>query len=288
MDYPAYHERQKLQMCLKHTLNNLLQHEAFVAADLDTIANTLTQPSMIGLSRHRTPILGNYDINVLEVALQRYDKVLTWLPQRPQVPKPPPCSDPQLPRTCACAAGASVRSGKEEDCQNLHMYKEEGQQEEGEEGKHQPLRDEVQQWQPPQQGASPQQASSTPWTDREPVETSQGSGKGGPSSPGLWLHDVLSRPDLWALIINVAHPPAFPPLRWLLSGLGAGGRHWLGLRRLGGIWYNLDSHLPHPQPFEGEEAVCEFLQRALDEKEATILLVIAAPSGTTARQQDQQ
>ncbi|GLI59504.1 hypothetical protein VaNZ11_001396 [Volvox africanus] len=269
MDYPSYHERQTLQMCLKHTLNNLFQHEAFVAADLNGIANTLTPPNIIGLSPHRIPIFGNYDVNVLEVALQRYDKVLTWLPQRPQVRKSPSCSGPQLPRTCALAAGAS-----EYDCRKLHVDKEEEQQEG--DRKHQSQQDEMQRRHPHPQGASPQQASNTPRTGTEPAGTRRGSGGGATSSPGLWLHDVISRPDLWALIINVAHPSAFPPWNWLLAGLGAGGRHWLGLRRFGGVWCNLDSHLPHPQPFQGKEAVCEFLQRALDEKEATILLVTAA------------
>ncbi|GIL58878.1 hypothetical protein Vafri_13842 [Volvox africanus] len=173
---------------------------------------------------------------------------------------------------------AENMSGQEYNSRKLHVYKEDGQQEG--DRKHQSQQGEMQRRKLHPQGALPQQPSNIPRTGIEPAETSRGSGEDATSSSG-WLHDVLSRSDLWALIINVAHPSAFPPWNWLLAGLGAGGRHWLGLRRFGGIWYNLDSHLPHPQPFEGKEAVCELLQRALDEKDATILLVTAAPSGTS-------
>lgn len=78
-------ERQRLQHCLKHTLNALLQQPAFTAAQLDRLANELgaqrcacvvaaagwpaaTHP----LHRRmlcRTWLLGNWDANVLVAAL---------------------------------------------------------------------------------------------------------------------------------------------------------------------------------------------------------------------------
>ncbi len=53
--------------------------------------------------------------------------------------------------------------------------------------------------------------------------------------------EALSRPGLWAVILNVpAPPPANPLLRGLISlaaaATGAQRRHWLGLRRFGGTW----------------------------------------------------
>ncbi|GFR42015.1 hypothetical protein Agub_g2830, partial [Astrephomene gubernaculifera] len=82
MSAPYYHETQRRQMCLKHTLNNLLQSEAFTATDLDRMADGMTPPTLLGLrSPHRTPLFGNYDVNVLELALQQHGKVLTWFPR---------------------------------------------------------------------------------------------------------------------------------------------------------------------------------------------------------------
>ncbi|KXZ46808.1 hypothetical protein GPECTOR_40g542 [Gonium pectorale] len=134
-------------MCLKHTLNNIFQREAYTSIDLDRVADGLTPPSALGLSIHRTPILGAYDINILELALQQHGK-----------------------------------------------------------------------------------------------------------------------------------PPRLAPLRWLAAaagglGIGSGGRHWLGLRPLDGVWYNLDSHLDAPQPLGDAAAVCAFVRQAVCLRDAKVLLV---------------
>ena len=62
-------ERQRFSLCLKHTLNNLLQAPHFTKLDLDQIAQRLTPTKLRLFSPHAT-ILGNHDVNVLMAALQ--------------------------------------------------------------------------------------------------------------------------------------------------------------------------------------------------------------------------
>lgn len=40
-------------------------------------------------------------------------------------------------------------------------------------------------------------------------------------------------------------------------------RHWVALRKVGGVWYNLDSDLSAPQPFVDANKVREFLDFTL-------------------------
>ena len=62
-------ERQRYSLCLKHTLNNLLQAPHFTKGDLDQIAQRLT-PTKLRLFNPHATILGNHDVNVLMAALQ--------------------------------------------------------------------------------------------------------------------------------------------------------------------------------------------------------------------------
>ncbi|PNW84533.1 hypothetical protein CHLRE_03g146707v5 [Chlamydomonas reinhardtii] len=170
---PRYHERQSKQMCLKHTLNNLFQEPAVTSATLDGLADHLATPSW-GFSPHRTAFLGNYDINVLELALQERGKMLQWV-------SPPKAAE----------------AGSE-------------------------------------------------WPEAA----------------------LLERPDLFALVLNVVPSPAQSSgaaawgLASLARRLGLAGRHWLGFRRFGGQWYNLDSHLPAPQLVGNDAALRDVLQHS--------------------------
>ena len=74
MTPPAYFERQSRQLCLRHTLNNLLQRRACTNADLDAIAAELPGGDR-WVGPHRTVWLGNYDVNILSLALARHSKV---------------------------------------------------------------------------------------------------------------------------------------------------------------------------------------------------------------------
>lgn len=73
-----YHERQSRQLCLQHTLNNILQKPEFSQKDLNRIAGELSPGhsflSVLG-SQHFTRWIGNYDVSVLEVALSSQGKV---------------------------------------------------------------------------------------------------------------------------------------------------------------------------------------------------------------------
>ncbi|CAK7331298.1 unnamed protein product [Dovyalis caffra] len=87
-----YHEKQKLQFCLLHALNNLLQHqEAFTRARLNEIAEKLVlddpskqtwTPLSIVFKPHHNSFTGNYDINVLIAALEEKDKTVVWHDRR--------------------------------------------------------------------------------------------------------------------------------------------------------------------------------------------------------------
>lgn len=60
-----------------HTLNNLLGYERFTPRELDAIADALDHHQPM-FPTHRTPFLGNYDVNVLESALIIAGYDLRW------------------------------------------------------------------------------------------------------------------------------------------------------------------------------------------------------------------
>ncbi|CAA0833540.1 Josephin-like protein [Striga hermonthica] len=87
-----YHERQKLQFCLLHSLNNLYQEkDAFTRAYLNAVAEKLDledpnksarTPLSVVFKSHHNVFTGNYDINVLIAALKERGKVVTWHDRR--------------------------------------------------------------------------------------------------------------------------------------------------------------------------------------------------------------
>ncbi|KAL2643591.1 hypothetical protein R1flu_011178 [Riccia fluitans] len=87
-----YHERQRLQLCLLHALNNLLQGEnAFSTKELDGIADKLPKiiagddkwrPLSMIFKRHRNSFTGDYDVNVLIAALGSRGKEVIWYDRR--------------------------------------------------------------------------------------------------------------------------------------------------------------------------------------------------------------
>ncbi|KHN87398.1 Josephin-2 [Toxocara canis] len=76
-----YHERQRLQLCLVHALNSLLQREVFTKHDLDCIAESLHESYWF--NRHRSMLgTGNYDVNVLIAALNTHHLQVVWFDAR--------------------------------------------------------------------------------------------------------------------------------------------------------------------------------------------------------------
>jgi len=81
----VYHERQVRQMCALHVLNNLFQDPAaFSKAGLDAICQELSPTSW--LNPHKSALgLGNYDVNVVMMALQKNGFKTVWFDKRRQV-----------------------------------------------------------------------------------------------------------------------------------------------------------------------------------------------------------
>ncbi|XP_077238741.1 JOSEPHIN-like protein [Tasmannia lanceolata] len=87
-----YHEKQRLQFCLMHALNNLFQEkDSFTRADLDAVANKLIlldpnkekwTPLSVIFKPHHNTLTGNYDINVLIAALEGKGKRVIWHDRR--------------------------------------------------------------------------------------------------------------------------------------------------------------------------------------------------------------
>ncbi|KAI3450118.1 hypothetical protein Pfo_006783 [Paulownia fortunei] len=87
-----YHERQRLQFCLLHSLNNLFQErDAFTRANLNAIAEkldledpnkTTRTPLSVIFKPHHNVLTGNYDINVLIAALEERGKSVIWHDRR--------------------------------------------------------------------------------------------------------------------------------------------------------------------------------------------------------------
>ncbi|KAM7255889.1 hypothetical protein ACFE04_011630 [Oxalis oulophora] len=84
-----YHEKQRLQFCLLHSLNNLFQEkDAFTRSSLNSTADKLVHddpnkaPFSILFKPHHNAITGNYDINVLMAALEEKGKSVVWHDRR--------------------------------------------------------------------------------------------------------------------------------------------------------------------------------------------------------------
>ncbi|CAM8949413.1 unnamed protein product [Rhodiola kirilowii] len=87
-----YHEKQRLQFCLMHALNNLFQDkDVFTKAKLNAIAESLVidvpdmvswTPLSVFFKPHHNSVTGNYDVNVLLAALEEKGKSVVWHDRR--------------------------------------------------------------------------------------------------------------------------------------------------------------------------------------------------------------
>ncbi|XP_022637905.1 josephin-like protein [Vigna radiata var. radiata] len=88
----VYHERQRLQFCLVHSLNSLFQQkDAFTRAKLNEISERLAiqdsntetwTPFSFIFKPHHNVFTGNYDVNVLIAALEEKGKSVEWHDRR--------------------------------------------------------------------------------------------------------------------------------------------------------------------------------------------------------------
>ncbi|XP_066031024.1 josephin-2-like isoform X1 [Chamaea fasciata] len=76
-----YHERQRLELCALHALNNLLQRPWLSKAQADGICRQLAPNSRP--NPHRSPLgTGNYDVNVVMAALGTRGLAAVWWDKR--------------------------------------------------------------------------------------------------------------------------------------------------------------------------------------------------------------
>uniref|UniRef100_A0A8C6GW43 ubiquitinyl hydrolase 1 n=1 Tax=Mus spicilegus TaxID=10103 RepID=A0A8C6GW43_MUSSI len=77
----VYHERQRLELCAVHALNNVLQEQLFSQEAADEICKRLAPDSR--LNPHRSLLgTGNYDVNVIMAALQGLGLAAVWWDRR--------------------------------------------------------------------------------------------------------------------------------------------------------------------------------------------------------------
>ncbi|XP_075594626.1 josephin-2 [Balearica regulorum gibbericeps] len=76
-----YHERQRLELCAVHALNNVLQRPCFTREAADEICKRLAPDAR--LNPHRSLLgTGNYDVNVIMAALQSLELAAVWWDKR--------------------------------------------------------------------------------------------------------------------------------------------------------------------------------------------------------------
>ncbi|XP_055499815.1 LOW QUALITY PROTEIN: josephin-2-like [Leucoraja erinacea] len=77
----VYHERQRLELCAAHALNNLLQRSVFGKDSLDELCYRLSPDTLF--NPHRSLLgTGNYDANVLMAALLTEGLSAVWWDKR--------------------------------------------------------------------------------------------------------------------------------------------------------------------------------------------------------------
>ncbi|XP_053461654.1 josephin-2 isoform X17 [Nycticebus coucang] len=79
----------------------------------------------------------------------------------------------------------------------------------------------------------------------------------------------LALPQVLGLILNLPSPVSLG-----LLSLPLRRRHWVALRQVNGIYYNLDSKLRAPEPLGDEDGVRAFLEAALAQGLCEVLLVV--------------
>lgn len=72
----VYHEKQTLLYCALHAVNGILGRREFSVQDFNKICEKLD--SRWWFNSHRLPLLGNYDVNVITIALEKAGCLVKW------------------------------------------------------------------------------------------------------------------------------------------------------------------------------------------------------------------
>ncbi|XP_069509874.1 josephin-2 [Ambystoma mexicanum] len=81
-----FHERQRLELCAVHALNNVLQYKHFSQEAAEEICKRLAPDTR--WNPHRSVFgTGNYDVNVIMAALQSLDFAAVWWDKRRSLDK---------------------------------------------------------------------------------------------------------------------------------------------------------------------------------------------------------
>ncbi|XP_021445339.1 josephin-2 [Oncorhynchus tshawytscha] len=77
----VFHEKQRLELCAIHALNNVLQEQVFTKETADDICKRLAPQCVV--NPHRSMLgTGNYDVNVIMAALQSRELAAVWWDKR--------------------------------------------------------------------------------------------------------------------------------------------------------------------------------------------------------------
>nr|XP_057912266.1 josephin-2 isoform X2 [Doryrhamphus excisus] len=77
----VFHEKQRLELCAIHTLNNVLQERVFTKETADDICKRLAPQCLV--NPHRSMLgTGNYDVNVIMAALHSRELAAVWWDKR--------------------------------------------------------------------------------------------------------------------------------------------------------------------------------------------------------------
>ncbi|KAJ8289943.1 hypothetical protein GJAV_G00007010 [Gymnothorax javanicus] len=80
----VFHEKQRLELCAIHALNNVLQERVFTKDTADDICKRLAPQCVV--NPHRSMLgTGNYDVNVIMAALQSRGLAAVWWDKRRSV-----------------------------------------------------------------------------------------------------------------------------------------------------------------------------------------------------------
>ncbi|XP_035998357.1 josephin-1 isoform X2 [Fundulus heteroclitus] len=88
----------------------------------------------------------------------------------------------------------------------------------------------------------------------------------------IYQRDVgrIELSNVEGFILNVPSNLRWGPLRLPLKR-----QHWIGVREVGGVYYNLDSKLRNPQPIGSPDELRKFLCQQLRGKNCELLLVVS-------------